>query len=237
MGKTEAFCTKCGSLINIDDTKNINKCIFCGIEVETKKALDLKTDDQTRLAIQKEAQANEKELAKSKKNEVKSNKSSKVEPVTPAVKEIIVMKPLPFKTKLIMILSIVAVIAIIAGYFVPTIINRNAKRTEFSSQFTEELPFAIKSYSFKFNDNREFLVATDIDISEGTATTAYEAYVNMYSKIYNASKESVLKKLTVRVYGKNGLFICRQSDGKLLVLFETSTPTPSPVPTQSIKNP
>lgn len=244
MAKTEAFCTQCGSLIMIDDSKEKNKCLFCGTEIVTTKALDLKNDTETRVMLQKEAEKKAVETSKAKKELQKQNKGTKSDAVAaaPAIKEVVVIKPLPLKTKLILFGSLLAVLLILAGIFIPTILSRNEKRELFTSQLTQQITFNIKNplnaneynLAYKFNDNRELLLATDTDITETAAVTAYQTYYNMYKDAYSMSVEKAHNKIVVKVYGKNGLFLCKYSNGAVVTSFETATPTPTTVPTNSI---
>lgn len=229
MGKKEAYCTQCGSLINIDDSKDKNKCLFCGAEIVTEKALKLNDDTESRLLIQKAAEQKAKEEAKDKKkDQPKSAKNT--QPAVPAQKEIIVMKPLPLKTKIIIFASLIAVVAILSGIFVPTITIRNQKRSLFEGQITGALTYKLESYAFKYNDNREFVVATSSELSRPDAEKTYNAYASMYTDAYGISETSAQKKLSVKIYAKNGLYSCDKKSGTLNVSFTTATPTPTMTP-------
>lgn len=235
MAKTEAFCTQCGSLINIDDSKDKSKCLFCGTEIDTAKALNLKGDSESRLAIQKEAEKKAVEEAKIKKDAAKLNKGTKSDstPQPPAVKEEVVIRPLPLKTKLILFGAFLGIVAILCGIFIPTILTRNEKRELFSPKL-QQIQFPLQSYAFKYNDNRELIVATGSEIREEDARAAYETYSVMYKNAYDISSEKTMSKLVVKVYAKNGLFICKGVGGVLATTFTTSTPTPTTAPTTAI---
>ncbi len=235
MSKKEAFCTNCGSLINIDDSKDKNTCLFCGTEVETNRALDLKSDPEKRIALQKDAETKAKEQAKTKKEALKQTKSTKPGPVAvPVIREIIVHKPLSTKERIIIFGSLFTVVAILAGIFVPTILSRNEKRESMTSQINNKMPFAIQSFSYKFNDNREFLVATAEEISDAKATETFTSYANLYRTVYTNSSTKTQDKLVVKVYAKNGLFVCKSANSTVSVKFVTSTPTPTPIPTKGL---
>jgi hypothetical protein len=240
MGKTEAFCTQCGSLINVDDSKEKNKCIFCGSEVVTNKALELKNDTQTRVSLQQEAEKKAKEEALLRKQNQKQNKGAKLDVSNvPAksTKEVIVMKPLPLKTKLILFGSLLGIVVILAGIFVPTILNRNQKRTVINNYLSQNIDFNIKSYAFKFNDNRELSIATDVSLSRTDAEAAYQSFNLIYKDTYKTTEAKTDKKLVLRLYAKNGLYTSRKIDGVLTVDFMTATPTPTITPTVAITNP
>jgi len=235
MSKTEAFCTQCGSLINIEDSKDKNKCLFCGTEVITANALDLKNDSEKRSVLQKDAEKKAVDDAKTKKERQKQIKGPKAEAVVaPTTKEIVVIKPLPLKTKLILFGILIASVLIISAILVPTILSRNEKREIFSSQLTQKIPFPLQSYSYKFNDNREFSLATSVDLTEKEALEAYQAYLGMYTKEYSITTEKAQKKIVLRVYAKNGLFLCKSSNGTITASFVTATPTPTTIPTTGI---
>lgn len=235
MSKTEAFCTQCGSLINIDDSKDKNKCLFCGTEVITTKALDLKNDSEKRSALQKDAEKKAIDEAKTKKDLQKQNKGPKTEPApVSATKEVVVIKPLPLKTKLILFGILLAFVLILSAYFIPTIISRNEKRETFSSQLTQKIPFSLQSYSYKFNDNRELSLATNVDLEEKAALEAYQTYLNMYKDVYSMAIDKAQDKIVLRVYAKNGLFLCKSTNGLATASFVTATPTPTIIPTTAI---
>lgn len=240
MAKKEAFCTKCGSLINIDESKAKNSCLFCGSEVETKNALGLKDDSEARLALQKESEKKAREEAAAKRQLQKQGKPAKTETSgVPAktTKEIIVMKPLPLKTKLIIFGSMIGILVIIAAIFIPTILSRNQKRALLNTELNQNVEFEIKSHAFKFNDNHELSLATDSSIAESLAESTYQSYIQIYSKAYGVTSERAEGKLVVRIYAKNGLYVCKNLRGTFFIGFETSAPTPTLAPTVVIKEP
>jgi len=237
MGKTEAFCTQCGSLINIDDNKDKNKCLFCGTEIVTTKALDLKSDPQTRAMLQKEAEQKAIEAAKAKKEQQKLNKGSKPDAVAvPAAKQVVVITPIPFKTKMTILGIFVGFVLLLSAIFIPTILNRNAKRDVLSAQLKQKISFNIKNpsdnaeynISFNYNDNHELLLASDADLTETAAKEAYQTYLTIYKEAYSISTEKAQNRITVKVYAKNGLYQCKNVKGIVTVQFDTATPTPTP---------
>ena len=229
MGKTEAYCTQCGSLINIDDTKEKNKCLFCGGEVVTTNALNLVKDTDARIALQKEAEKKAADLAQAKKDLQKQGRFPKADAApAAATKGSLVVKPLPLKTKLIIFGIFIGFLAVLAGILVPTILVRNENREFISTQMTEKVPFTIESYAFKFNDNREFLLATNEAVKEDEAKTVYSDYLSLYAQAYDVTAEKAGKKITVKLYAANGLFECRTVDGAVTAVFSTATPTPTP---------
>lgn len=229
MGKAEAFCTQCGSLIVIDDSKEKNTCLFCGGTVTTAKALELKTDPGTRTLLQKEAEQKAADAAKAKKEQQKQS-GQKAVSTAPASgpKQTVVIRPIPLKIKLILIGILVGIVLVLSGIFVPTILNRNAKRDVISAQLTEKMPFTAQSYAFKFNDNHEFLIATNEDLDEGAAMEAYESYLGIYQAAYSISADKTQEKVTMKLYAANGLYSFDSKDGEILVSFTTATPTPTP---------
>ncbi|MHB1483212.1 MAG: hypothetical protein ACYCYI_00985 [Saccharofermentanales bacterium] len=240
MAKNEAFCTKCGSLINIDDSKEKNKCLFCGSEVATKNALELKNNTEARLALQKEAESKAKEDAATKKQlqkQIKTDKPDTAASSAAVTKEIVVLKPMPLKMKLILFGSLIGMLVILAGVFIPTILSRNQKRSLMTTQLDQKIEFSIKSQAFKFNDNRELYLATDSSVAENLAKSTYQTYMQIYTEAYHTTAAKAENKLVVRLYAKNGLYVCENIQGTLFVDFETSTPTPTTVPTVVIKEP
>lgn len=238
MAKKEAFCTQCGSLIQLDDSKDTGKCIFCGTEVDTAKAIELKADPDTRIALQATAQEKAKEEAKLKKELQKtkgtSSKAKSNAPEVPATREVTVIEPLPTKTKLIMLGSVLGVIAILAGILIPMILTRNSQRASFDKQITQAMPFKISSHAYKFSDNREFLVATKDTLSQDKVKETFAAYQNLYAKAYSISSEKASDKLVVKIYAQEGLYVCKYADGSLQTVFDLSNPTPTPKPTTAI---
>lgn len=238
MAKNEAFCTQCGSLIQLDDSKDTGKCIFCGTEVSTAKAIELKADPDTRIALQASAQEKAKEEAKLKKEMQKtkgpSSKAKSNAPEVPTTREVTVIEPLPMKTKLVMLGSVLAVIAIIAGILIPMLLTRNSHRASFDTQITKSMPFTISSHAYKFSDNREFLVATKDTLSEDKAKETYAAYQDIYAKAYSVSAEKASQKLVVKIYAKEGLYVCKYVNGSFQSVFDLSNPTPTPKPTTAI---
>jgi hypothetical protein len=216
-------------LINIDDTKEKNKCLFCGTEVVTANALNLVKDTDARINLQKEAEKKAADIAQAKKDLQKQNRFPKTDAApAAAAKGNLVVKPLPLKTKLIIFGMFFGFLAVLAGILVPTILLRNENRAFISAQMTEKVPFTIESYSFKFNDNREFLLATGEAVTEDEAKIVYNDYLSLYTQAYSVTSEKAGKKVIVKLYALNGLFECRTLDGVLNVVFSTATPTPTP---------
>ncbi len=229
MGKTEAFCTQCGSLINIDGTKEKNKCLFCGADIATQKALDLVTDTETRVALQKESEKKAAELAREKKAQQKQNRFPKAETAAAAAsKDTVVIKPVPMKTKLIMTAVFVGIALILTAIFVPLILTRNDHRIELYTQISKEISFEVESYTFQNNDNRGFLIATGAVLEKEDAVLLYEDYVKAYAAEYGISAEKAQGKLFVKLYAANGMFECKTADGQTQAVFYTATPTPTP---------
>jgi hypothetical protein len=238
MAKKEAFCTQCGSLIQVDDSKETGKCIFCGADVSTAKAIDLKADPDTRIALQASAQEKAKEEAKLNKELQKtkgsSSKSKSNAPEVPTTREITVIEPLPMKTKLIILVSVVAVIAILSGILIPMILTRNNHRTSFDSQINKAMPFTIASHAYKFSDNRELVIATKEVLSSDKAKEAFTSYQKLYEKAYSVSADKATSKLVVKLYAKEGLYVCKYVNNEFQSVFERSDPTPTPKPTTAI---
>ncbi|MHB8962130.1 MAG: hypothetical protein ACYC5K_03165 [Saccharofermentanales bacterium] len=237
MAKKDAFCTHCGSLIQIDDSKDKNICIFCKAETDTKKALELNTDTESRLLLQKAAEQKAKEESIALKEKNKLNKDVKPDvSVSKAPRQEIILKPLPLKVKLAVFGAFIALAVILAAIFIPLVLNRNAKRAALDAVIVKELGIDATSMAYKDNDNQKFVLATDMTLSNGTAIAAFEKYVDIYSNIYDVSPDKVQEKIRVTLYDAAGRYICTYTGGAVSAVFETATPTHVPTPTQSITN-
>ena len=242
MAKTEAYCTNCGSLINVDDSKDKTKCIFCGQEMDTAKAISLNTDSESRMLIQKTADEKAREEAAARKELQKSGDKGMAAKQTTAKaqgpKQEVILKPLPARTKLILLASFLGFALIIAAILVPLIITRNANRLSFretigSSFAIEDTESAI---TFKYNDNRELMLSSEDVLAEEGAREIYEKYVALYAEAYNIDRAKAEKKITVIIFDKEGRYICSYKDGKADVSFETGSPTHTPEPTTAFTN-
>jgi hypothetical protein len=237
MAKTDAFCTQCGSLIQIDDTRPKNVCIFCKAEVDTKKALELNTDTESRLLLQKAAEQKAKEESLARKEKMgKAPKTDTTAVASKGPKHEIILKPLPMKIKLAVFGVFMALVLLLTAIFVPLILSRNARRSQMDSALAKELGIQTTSTSYKFNDNREYVLATATTLDEGKAVTAFEKYVKIYGEAYGVSEENIRRKIVVTIYDPTGRYVCSDDDGTTVVVFDTATPTHTPVPTQSITN-
>ncbi len=225
----------------IDDSKEKSKCLFCGNEIINTKALDLNKDPKTRAMLQKEAEAQAIETARAKKQQQKLNKEAKAVsvPPVPETKDVVVIRPLPLKTKLTILGIFIGVILVLTGIFVPTVLSRNEKRDVLTAQLSMTMPFEIRESAYKFNDNRELLLVTDAEVTETTALDAFQKYAALYGKSYNITTSKAQGRVTVKLFAKNGLFICEEKKGAAVASFTTSTPTPtpSPIPAPSVSSP
>ncbi len=242
MAKIEAYCTNCGSLINVDDSKQKATCIFCGQEIDTAKAVSLNSDNESRMLVQKAAAEKAREEAAARKEMQKSGArdmpaKQKAEK-TQGPKQEVILKPLPARTKLILLASFVGFALVIAAIFVPLIITRNANRLSFrdtiSSSFGIEDPDS--AITFKYNDNRELMLSTKDMLGEEGAREIYEKYVSVYSEAYGIDRSKAEKKTTVVIFDKEGRYTCSYKDGKMNVSFETGSPTHTPQPTAAASN-
>lgn len=234
MSKTEAYCTHCGSLINVDDSKEKSKCIFCGEEMETAKALALNTNSEARLLLQNAASEKSKEESSVRKEQEKlSMKEMAAKAKANAAKgpkQEIVLRPLPMKTKLIILVSFLGIVAIIAAVFVPLIMTRNANRAAIEDRLSNSLGYEITSQAFKYNDNREFILSVKDTVEEAGAIEIFEKYASVYSEVTGKDAGSVKQAVTVIVFDAEGRYICQYKDGSISAVFETGTPTHTPTP-------
>lgn len=238
MAKKDAFCTQCGSLVQIDDSKDKNVCIFCKAEISTKKALELNTDTESRLLLQKAAEQKSKEESIALKEKNKLSKASGHDEITTskAPKMEIILKPLPLKIKLAVFGAFMLLVVTLTAIYVPLVLNRNEKRETMNAVIVKELGIESTSTTYKDNNNRKFVLATAMTLNEGMAIAAFEKYVDIYSNIYEVSPDKVRSKIVVTLYDTAGRYICSYSDGAVNAVFETATPTHVPTPTQSITN-
>ncbi|MHB1453037.1 MAG: hypothetical protein ACYCYM_03635 [Saccharofermentanales bacterium] len=238
MAKKDAFCTQCGSLVQIDDSKDKNVCIFCKAEINTKKALELNTDTESRLLLQKAAEqkAKEESIALKEKNKLNKSSGSEVITTSKAPRQEIILKPLPLKIKLAVFGAFLLLVVVLAAIYVPLVLNRNAKRIAMDAAIAKDLGIESTSTAFKDNDNRKFVLSTAMTLDEGTAIAAFEKYVDIYSDIYEISADKVRSRIVVTLYDAAGRYVCSYSDGAASAVFETATPTHAPTPTQSITN-
>lgn len=236
MSKTEAYCTHCGSLINVDDSKEKSKCIFCGEEMETAKALALNTNSEARLLLQNAAAEKSKEESSVRKEQEKLSmkemaaKAKANANASKGPKQEIVLRPLPMKTKLIILVSFLGIVAIIAAVFVPLIMTRNANRAAIEDRLSNSLGYEITSQAFKYNDNREFILSVKDTVEEAGAIEIFEKYASVYSEVTGKDAGSVKQAITVIVFDAEGRYICQYNDGSISAVFETGTPTHTPTP-------
>ncbi len=237
MAKKDGFCTQCGSLITIDDSKEKANCIFCGAENITKDALALNEDNETREQLQKKTQEEAKEASalekKSKKNKPAVKKDTE-KTVVKKTEEITIIKPLPKKTILTMIAGFVLFFAIIAAILVPMIMLRNSNRADMDGRVQSAISIQVEDHTFLYMGNRELLIVTKDSISEAKALDVYQDFLGLYSNQYSANKEDVMRKLKVRVYSPDGVYICQYLNSEVFCTFSTATPTPTPEPTVAI---
>lgn len=237
MAKKEGFCTQCGSLITIDDSKEKVNCIFCGGENITKDALALNEDNETREQLQKKAQEEAKETAAKAQKDKKNRPAVKKDSSKPAIRkteEITVINPLPKKVILKMVAGFVMFFVIIAAILVPMILSRNSNRAAMDERIQTALPVEVTDHTFLYMNNRELLVVTGEEINEGKALDIFSGYLNLYSSQYSVDAGDVRQKLKLSVYSPEGVYYCAYSGDELLCRFETADPTPTPEPTTAI---
>jgi len=238
MAKKEGFCTQCGSLITIDDSKEKINCIFCGAENITKDALALNEDNETREQLQKKTQEEAKEIAaKEKKN--KKNKPAVKKDTSKAIvkktEEITIINPLPKKTILTMIAGFVLFLVIIAAILVPMILSRDSNRSDMSEKIESAISIPVEDHTFLYMNNRELLIVTGESIDEAKAIEVYQSYLGLYSNQYSVNKEDAIQKLRLRVYSPEGVYGCRYLNNEVVCTFNTATPTATPEPTTAIQ--
>ncbi|MDD4328140.1 MAG: hypothetical protein PHU83_07900, partial [Eubacteriales bacterium] len=145
-------------------------------------------------------------------------------------KQEIVLRPLPMKTKLIILVSFLGIVAIIAAVFVPLIMTRNANRAAIEDRLSNSLGYEITSQAFKYNDNREFILSVKDTVEEAGAIEIFEKYASVYSEVTGKDAGSVKQAVTVIVFDAEGRYICQYKDGSISAVFETGTPTHTPTP-------
>ena len=238
MAKKEGFCTQCGSLITIDDSKEKVNCIFCGAENITRDALALNEDNETREQLQKKAQEEAKETAAREKKSGKNKPAVKKDTSKPAVKkteEVTIIKPVPKKTILTMVAGFVLFFAITAAILVPLILSRNSNRAAMDEKIQSEMPVSIEDHTFLYMNNRELLIVTKDSVDEEKVKEVFQKYVNLYSEQYSVSPEDVMTRLKTSVYSPEGVYKCEYPDNVIVCTFSTATPTATPEPTTAIK--
>lgn len=237
MAKKEGYCSECGSLLNFDDSKDKILCIFCGEEVDTKKALDLNEDNESRINIQKVAEEKAKiEAAKRKERQKNAKPTPKdiIKDKQNSPKEEIVLKPLPKKMKIALIAVPLSLVVVLFAIFVPLLTSRNAKRITMHESMEKEFKISIDSYSYNYNNNRELVISTDNKITEADALTIYNSYMQIYAKTYDITTEKANEKLTVIIYfhggdneDESGRYIIKYVDENLKIKFETGIAAPT----------
>jgi len=237
MAKKEAYCTHCGSLINVDDSKDKAKCIFCGQEMDTARAIELNNDSESRMLLQKAADEKAREVAASRKDKEKLSMKEMAERAkeekAKGPKQEIVLKPLPMKTKLILLASFLGFAIIIAAIYIPLLTIRNANRVSLresmGTQFEIEDPGS--DIAFLYNDNRYLTLSTKDTVGEEGAQDIYDTYISLYAQVYGADEAKVREKIIVTIFDAEGRYVCSYRDGDASVVFETGSPTHTPEPT------
>ncbi len=237
MAKKDAYCTRCGSLIQVDEAKEKSTCIFCKAEIDTAHALSLNTDSESRLLLQKAAEQKAKEEAAALREKNKAAKPSLADMAaarSKAPKQEIVLKPLPMKTKLAFFGSLLGIILLAAAIITPVILTRNARRADLTAELTKDLGIGASDLAYQHNDNSGFIFVTSDTYTEDAAAAAFETYVSAYSAVYGVTPEEARRKVAVTVYDASGRYVCSYADGKVRADFETASPTPTAAPTQTI---
>jgi len=238
MAKKDGFCTQCGSLITIDDSKEKINCIFCGAENITKDALALNEDNETREQLQKKTQEEAKEAAAKEKKNKKNKPAAKKDTSKAIVKkteEITIINPLPKKTILTMIAGFVLFLVIIAAILVPMILSRDSNRSDMSEKLESAFSIPVEDHTFLYMNNRELLIVTDESIDEAKAKEIYQAYLSLYSDQYSVNKDDIIQRIKVRVYSPDGVYVCKYLNNEIVCAFDTATPTATPEPTVAIQ--
>lgn len=237
MAKKDGFCTECGSLISVDDKKDKATCIFCGNEMDKNEALSLTDDAEKRTKLQETAMKKEKENAAElkKQEEIKPSREKETrKPKARKTREVTTIKPLPKKTKIIIVASFVGFVLILAAIFVPMVTTRNLHRGQMDEKVNEALPFSVKDHDFLYMNNRTLLVVTEDEIDDEISRNAFEAFVSLYAAQYERSEDQVRDNLTIRIYSPEGVYECYYEEG-IQCSFETAHPTATPEPTVAIE--
>lgn len=233
MAKKEGICTKCGSIIQIDESKDKVECIFCGETSDTKRALDLANDPTAASDLQKKAlessKSEKKQEAKTPAPQTKKKKTSTVK-----TEEVTTIKPLPQKTKTIIISVALAFFVIIAAIVYPIISIRNSRREAMDARLGE-ISIPVTDHTYHYNNNRAFWFVTDVEIDEDTAKTVFDEYANIYSQEHSVTMDEAKQMLSVKIFDPNGVHTTGYSNDTFVYEFETSDPTPTPEPTTAIE--
>ncbi len=226
MSKKQGFCTNCGSLITLDSSKEKGTCIFCQEEVDVAAALALNEDNERRELVQKEAYEKSLEEAKALKDSAKDKQTGftraaqgqnrdRAGQKVKAAK----LEPMPKKTKLTLLVSIVAFIVIVAAILVPTTMDRNKKRDALDAAMdtaVAKINVEIDSKLYKYSNNREYFLSTKQGLAEGQAELLYDSYVKEYAELYSLDTEEVHKKIKFTVYDAAGIYEAEPGSGKLI---------------------
>jgi predicted nucleic acid-binding Zn-ribbon protein len=244
MAKKEAYCTQCGSLIQVDDTKSQVKCIFCGSEIDTQQALKLNEDPESRELLQQQVLEQSQKIKEEKKKHKPDTANAKSESLavskksssSKTVRQMTVVKPLPLRVKLIILGIFVMTVIVISAILVPLISTRDAKRHALETRFDAGFSVKVVDFTFKYHNNREIWLVTSDEVDETLAREIFNEYYAIYEKEYPSLSEKTKAAMKVRIYAPAGLYLCYYQNGILLSNFSTADPTPTPGITTTIGN-
>ncbi len=235
MALQQGRCKNCGSIISVDTAKEDAVCMFCWAHTDPKEALAIEAnpsayefpnESMTEPTAEEQALAfaaingGSPVLVKKSQPAIKQSKEKKL---TPAEKVALAKKDIyeptvPTKKKIMIAGVSLGILALIAGIFVPSTLNRNKKRDALKSQmatFISGQTLQDANYSFEGRNNSMLTLVLPEDVSEAEAKEIYNNFKSLRSEVYSLSAEDSQSDVKVKIYALNAL-LEMNGDGELI---------------------
>ncbi|MGI6076573.1 MAG: hypothetical protein ACOYCB_00205 [Fastidiosipilaceae bacterium] len=227
-------CHNCGSIIRVDDKKDVAICIFCNAKTDPQTAIEIEknpdaytfpnekqeelTEDEKEVAFQGYRKVSDQNLRKAQlaaeaahARAKKSQKPSPSERVAELQTKPLKVNPLSTKQILALLGGIIVIIGIILAIALPMALERDSKREILSDNINSILTFDLQKdgghYSFEGNKNKTLRVVSPekIVVNSDEAAKIYENFQTARGNAYEMTNPEE-QELRVVIAGEEQSF-------------------------------
>lgn len=215
MALKEGRCPNCGSILHLDPTAEKGHCLFCDAVFDNQEAFDIAANPKDvvfpnlpqpkyegpSLAPRQSSAA---VTPAPRKQQAAPKKPVEVKPAY-VMKEPVKMPDfkLSHKTRLTILIVVVLVIAIAAAIAIPTIISRDAARSELLASLPDMVSFEVKAgqnVTIGRTNNSYLLIIAPEDVTQADAISLFRAYSLKLAAVQHLeSDEGIRRNITLKL--------------------------------------
>jgi len=234
MALKEGRCPNCGSILHLDPAAEKGHCLFCDAVFDNQEAFDIAANPKDVVfpnlpqpkyegpSLDPRQSSAATVTPAARKQQAAPKKPVEAKPAY-VIKEPVKMPDfkLSHKTKLIILIVVVLVVAISAAIAVPTIISRDAARSELLASLPEMVPFEINTdqhVTIGRTNNSYLLIVAPEDVTQADAISIFRAYSEkLAGTMHLESDEGIHQLITLKLVMPSGGWLIDRPTGAELI--------------------